>query len=274
MGDGNRSAGEGSVAVGSTAVTHPAQQPPGPPPPGGGPPGPPFQGPPPHQGPPGPHGWHPPGPYQQPPARRGSGALGWIIGISAGAVVLVAVAVVVVAVALRDTGGAGGSGDPGPGNRPEAARGTEESGDVPGTQTFDVPSYNHVEGIVDYPQHPPVGGDHNAVWLNCGVYTTQVPAENAVHSLEHGAVWITHDPDLDPGQVALLHGLYSAGDYVIISPVPDLPAPVVLSAWGKQLAVDSPEDTRVVDFLRVYERGPQTPEPGAPCSGGISVRPA
>ncbi len=263
------------MAVGSTAVDHPSQQPPGPPPPGGGPPGPPFQGPSPHQGPPGPHGWYPPSPYQPPPARRGSGALGWIIGGSVGAVVLVAVAVVVVAVALGNTGGAGGSGDPvDPGSRPEAARGAEESGYVPGTKTFDVPSYNHVEGTVDYPQYPPVGGDHNAVWLNCGVYTTQVPAENAVHSLEHGAVWITHDPDLDPGRVALLHGLYSAGDYVIISPAPDLPAPVVLSAWGKQLAVDGPEDTRVVEFLRVYERGPQTPEPGAPCSGGISVRPA
>ncbi len=227
-----------------------------------------------YQGAPGPHGQYPPGPYHQQPGtppptgRGGSGALGWIIGCSAGALLL-AVAAVVVVVVVLNTGG--GSGEAGSGTRPEAAQGAEEPGDIPGVRTFEVPSYNHVEGTVDYPQHPPVGGDHNSAWLNCGIYTEQILAENAVHSLEHGAVWITHDPGLDAGQVAALHALYSPGDYIIISPAPDLPAPVVLSAWGKQLTVDDAEDGRVVDFLREYVQGPQTPEPGAACSGGVGA---
>ena len=38
---------------------------------------------------------------------------------------------------------------------------------------------NHVTGKVTYAQTPPVGGDHSAVWQNCGVYTHPVANENA-----------------------------------------------------------------------------------------------
>ena len=42
---------------------------------------------------------------------------------------------------------------------------------------------------------PPVGGDHNPVWMNCDgdVYKKPIPDVNAVHSLEHGAVWVTYN---------------------------------------------------------------------------------
>src|SRR3954468_23491462 len=66
--------------------------------------------------------------------------------------------------------------------------------DLAGVKVYDVPGRNHVTGNVSYPQTPPVGGDHNSVWLNCGIYDQPVPNENAVHDLEHGAVWITYQP--------------------------------------------------------------------------------
>ena len=44
----------------------------------------------------------------------------------------------------------------------------------------------------------------------------------------------------------------------------DLPSPVVLSAWGRQLGVDSAADPAVAAFVRAFSQGPQTPEPGAP----------
>ncbi|GAB3211363.1 DUF3105 domain-containing protein [Marinactinospora thermotolerans] len=160
-----------------------------------------------------------------------------------------------------------GGGASGP--HPGLAEGRSEAGDIDGVQTFDGLSMNHVTGTVDYPQNPPVGGDHAAVWLNCGVYAEEVPAENAVHSLEHGVVWITYDPTIDDGQVDLLTGLYRPGSYLLVSPVPGLPAPVVASAWGKQLGVDDAGDPRLQEFIARYEQGPQTPEPGAPCSEGM-----
>jgi hypothetical protein len=57
--------------------------------------------------------------------------------------------------------------------------------------------------------------------------------ETAVHSMEHGAVWITCRPGLPTEQVDKLRELATSKTYVLASPYPDLPAPVVASAWGK-----------------------------------------
>jgi hypothetical protein len=140
-----------------------------------------------------------------------------------------------------------------------------------GVQTFTNLSRDHVTGPVNYPRNPPVGGPHNPVWLNCGTYTSPVANENAVHSLEHGAVWITYQPNLPTNQVSTLRSDAHGQPYVVLSPYPNLPAPVVASAWGVQLRLSAASDPRLTQFIRAYERGPQTPEPGAPCSGGVGT---
>ena len=138
-----------------------------------------------------------------------------------------------------------------------------------GVESFAIPSRNHVEGTVSYPQTPPVGGDHNPVWQNCGFYSSPVRNENAVHSMEHGAVWITYQPDLPSDQVEVLRNLAHDNTYVLVSPFPDSPAPVVASAWGKQLQLDSANDPRLEQFVSAFREGPQAPERGAPCTNGI-----
>ena len=77
------------------------------------------------------------------------------------------------------------------------------------------------------------------MWQNCGFYESPVRNENAVHSMEHGAVWITYQPDLPADQVELPRNLAHDDSYVLVSPYPDLSTPVVVSAWGKQLQLDS-----------------------------------
>jgi len=137
-----------------------------------------------------------------------------------------------------------------------------------GVVTYSDLARDHVEGPVTYPQVPPVGGPHNPVWMNCGIYDQPIPNENAVHSMEHGAAWITYQPDLPAAEVQQLYSLVRGHSYVLLSPYPGLPARVVASAWGVQLRVDSASDPQLPKFIAKYERGPQTPEPGAPCSGG------
>lgn len=140
--------------------------------------------------------------------------------------------------------------------------------EIVGLETFaNIPAGQHVPGPVSYPQTPPVGGPHNPVWQNCGIYDQPVPNEQAVHSLEHGAVWITYRPDLPEADVTHLRDLVRGKSHALLSPFPDLPAPVVASAWGLQLKVESATDPRLEQFLAKYHNGPQNPEPGAPCSG-------
>ena len=140
-----------------------------------------------------------------------------------------------------------------------------------GVQTFTGLSRNHVTGTVAYAQNPPVGGDHAAVDENCGYYSAPVDDENAVHSMEHGAVWITHDPNLPATQLTALRAFAAKNAYVLVTPRAGLPAPVVASAWGLQLQLSSADDPRLAAFVAKYANGPQTPEPGAACSGGTGT---
>ena len=146
---------------------------------------------------------------------------------------------------------------------------SSQSSGITGVVTYSNLSREHVTGKVNYPQVPPVGGDHYPIWLNCGIYTTPVVNENAVHSMEHGAVWITYQPALSSADVQTLQNLAHGHSYVILSPYPGLPTPVVITAWGVQLKVNSPNDPRLAQFITKYEQGPQTPELGAACTGGV-----
>lgn len=116
---------------------------------------------------------------------------------------------------------------------------------------------------------PPVGGEHDPVWLNCGVYSEPVPTFNAVHSLEHGAVWVAYAPGTSEDDIAVLRDAVEPYAYTILSPYEDLAAPVVLTGWGVQLELDDVEDERLEVFVARYVQGEQTPEPGAACSGGV-----
>jgi hypothetical protein len=133
-------------------------------------------------------------------------------------------------------------------------------------------SQQHAPGPVDYPQQPPVGGEHYLEWQTCTgmVYTEPIASERAVHSLEHGAVWITYRPGLDEDQVRRLADTVMARDYLLLSPFPGQDAPVSLQAWGYQLKVDRADDPRIAVFIAAA-RVNAAPEPGAPCSGGSTA---
>lgn len=155
----------------------------------------------------------------------------------------------------------------------QAAKGAKSDGDPSppeGVQTFGTLSRDHTELPVTYPQTPPVGGAHSPNWQNCGFYDKPVGNVYGVHSMEHGAVWITYRSDLPADQVDILRK-HAERNFVLVSPYPDLPSPVVASAWSTQLRLDSASDPRLDQFVRYFKQGPQTPETGAPCTGGTSA---
>lgn len=143
-----------------------------------------------------------------------------------------------------------------------------EGAEIEGVETFENAS-EHVEGVVDYEQTPPAGGQHNPAWLNCGIYEEPVPNENAVHSLEHGAIWVTYDAEaLSDEELETLKGQLP-GTYVILSPFDGLPSPIVLSGWNSQLQVEEADDPRIAEFFEEYWQSQNVPEPGALCTGAI-----
>ncbi|HEY5424297.1 MAG TPA: DUF3105 domain-containing protein [Ilumatobacteraceae bacterium] len=143
-------------------------------------------------------------------------------------------------------------------------------GEPQGTLTFSGLARNHVDTPIQYPQTPPVGGNHNPVWQNCQYYDTAIPNERAVHDLEHGAVWITYAPETSQADRDVLKALADTGDHIIVSQYAGLPSPIVATAWGKQLQLPSVNDPRLKQFVQAFENGPQTPEPGATCRQSTS----
>jgi hypothetical protein len=127
----------------------------------------------------------------------------------------------------------------------------------------------HTDTRVSYDQSPPVGGPHNPAWLNCGVYDEEQQNENVVHTLEHGAVWITYDPaTTSDAEIEALVAL-APDTYAVVSPYDGLGEAMAISAWGAQLRFTDVDDPAVTDFLTEFWRSPDSPEPSAPCTGAI-----
>ncbi|GAA1513962.1 DUF3105 domain-containing protein [Sphaerisporangium rubeum] len=140
-----------------------------------------------------------------------------------------------------------------------------------GVTTYSYKGAGHTSAKVTYKENPPVGGEHNPTWQLCKVYDEPVNNENAVHSMEHGAVWITYRPDLPKPQVDKLKALVTT-DYMVLSPYPGLSAPVVVSSWNHQLKLNSADDPRLPKYISKYKQNPSTtPEYGATCGGSGST---
>ncbi|MDG4791436.1 DUF3105 domain-containing protein [Micromonospora sp. WMMD1102] len=201
-------------------------------------------------------------PYQQgqpvPPAPKSGPRTGLIVGIVAGGVALLLLLVCGVAgffwYQQRDSGG-------------DLSAVINYRQTNPGALSTD-----HVQEPVSYPMTPPAGGPHFPRWQNCNgdVYTEPIADGNAVHSLEHGAVWITFRPGLPPSEVGKLSTRVRGLSHMMMSPYPGQSSPISLQAWGYQLTVEDADDDAIGAFISAY-RVTAAIEPGAPCGGGITT---
>jgi hypothetical protein len=169
---------------------------------------------------------------------------------------------------------------------PEATVGPNESGPMPaegiekdpshpppknppeGVKTFPATTNRNVEGQVTYDEDPPTHGDHAPSWQKCGFYSSPIQDERAVHSMDHGTVWITYRPELPVEQVDILRGL-AQEEYVLVSPYPSLYAPVVASAWRNQLALEGTDDPRLRPFVDQFRLSETAPRSGNGCENGV-----
>ncbi|PYE12635.1 uncharacterized protein DUF3105 [Williamsia limnetica] len=180
--------------------------------------------------------------------------------------------------AVRASTGAGSAEDFVP-----SADNPDPTDQIDGVLQVYYPSPQHVgrDGRVRYQYSPPLGGTHDYGWAGCTgvVYPTGIRTENAVHSLEHGAVWIAYNPeDLDDDDIDLLAARVDGVEYTLMSPYPGLDHPISVQSWGHQLKLEDADDPRIDQFIAatkqnsqagVYPEDPTAtgfPEPGATCS--------
>ena len=148
---------------------------------------------------------------------------------------------------------------------------------VSGIRNVSGLTQNHKDGALTYPDSantPPVGGDHSQTPQSCQVYTVAIANEHAVHSMEHGAAWVTYNPKTATADdIKTLKGEVDGNADRLMSPYPDLKSPISLQAWGEQVFVDKASDPRVKRFLDLFTKGPQTKEIAATCVGTTAPGP-
>jgi len=172
-------------------------------------------------------------------------------------------AVALVVLALAACGGGGGRST----SASDSSQSTLQA-QIPGVVFEKAPSRNHTQGHVDYgAKKPPTGGNHNPYPLTCGYYDQQPPDEFAVHSLEHGAVWIAYSPTLAPQDVAVLKALTKTNPKVLVTPYAGLDSPVVAVAWEHRLELPSVNDPRLTQFIAVLAGATSAPEGHSGCLG-------
>jgi hypothetical protein len=141
---------------------------------------------------------------------------------------------------------------------------------IPGVTYRVEPNHTHMPGVIHYDATPPVGGNHSQYWADCTgtIYPHPIANENAVHMLEHGAIWVTYNANTLPAsQLAILKKDVAGVDRMALSPYPNLKAPISLQAWGYQLFVQKATDPRINEFIAALKYNPKiTPEYGATCS--------
>ena len=135
----------------------------------------------------------------------------------------------------------------------------------------------HTEGTVDYDTSPPVSGTHAFQASDCGVHGEQIPNELQVHALEHGAVGIQYQPDLDPADIDAIEAV--VGDYdshVFSAPYEDMDPAIAVTSWSRMMALDSLDEGAVRDYVDMFRaQGPEdqdcphaADQPFEPAGGG------
>ena len=169
-------------------------------------------------------------------------------------------------------------GDTAPTDAAAAETETPEPSEVTFTSVpYGEYSVDHVnEPPVSFDTSPGIGGAHYPFWQNCGFYDREVAEGAAVHSMEHGAVWITYNPDrVSDAELGELQAM-AQGDGKLLISAYDHPEKLVLSAWSVQHREDAlaPGDATVADFIADWRENPALPEAGVTCQEALGFPPS
>jgi hypothetical protein len=141
---------------------------------------------------------------------------------------------------------------------------TVSTADLRGTEVA-IAAASHTTNAADViiPEgEPPAGGPHFPTPLTAKKYTDPVQDGNAIHSLEHGMIWITYNRDMvSDSDLKTLENIQSNNSRdVILSPRPENRIAIGVVSWGRLLRLDKPDEKAITDFINVNRD--RSPEPG------------
>ena len=115
---------------------------------------------------------------------------------------------------------------------------------------------NHLE----YSSNPPTSGPHYAQPVNWGVYQIELPDEQIIHNLEHGGIWISYKPDIDPTIKVKLESI--GNNYrgsVVVVPRAKNDSMIAVASWGRLEKLDNFDEAKITNFIDANKN--KSPEP-------------
>ena len=130
---------------------------------------------------------------------------------------------------------------------------------------------NHVAPGEEHPGYsttPATSGWHYNLPIapvDWGIYDEPVADEYLLHNLEHGGIGIHYNcPDgCDEllGDLERIANRSLAGNLkVVLSPNPDMPTRIALTAWTFLDAFEEYDEDRIIEFIETHESSPNAPE--------------
>lgn len=129
------------------------------------------------------------------------------------------------------------------------------------------------EEHVPYTSNPPTSGPHyNGITssegigpIECKAYTEEVEDEGVIHNLEHGVVWVSYQDKNDSDLANKLKAITEDYTKVVLSPRAADDSKIALVSWGRLLKLDSFDETKIRDFIKLYRSSAAAPERFASC---------
>lgn len=129
-------------------------------------------------------------------------------------------------------------------------------------QHFGSQGRDHISVGAEHPPYnsnPPTSGWHYPEPYKTGVYTAEISDGTLIHNMEHGHIWISYKPDLDPAVVQQLKDVaYRFRSKIIMAPRAANDSLIVLNAWEYQLKLQQFDLNQILGFIKAHRgHGPE-----------------
>lgn len=130
-------------------------------------------------------------------------------------------------------------------------------------QSIPIQGREHIqidESHLAYNSNPPTSGPHYGQEVEWGIYQEELPDEQVVHSLEHGGIWISYQPDIDEGAKEKIEaiGKKYLGS-VVVSPRSSNDSLIALASWGRLEKLSFFDEQSIIEFIKNNKN--KSPEP-------------